>query len=174
MRPSVPLESHLELAGQDELKLGDLFMGAIEMGPARLVTLGACDSDLTERFRALDEATGFPIALMLGGGVPAVVSALWPVDEAAAMLFTTRFYEVLLTQQASPAHAVASAREWLRTATVPDVLARIRAVRTCLAAGDTDAADQLGLLEEELETMGAAVTPFSSPAYWGAFCLTGQ
>lgn len=172
-RPSDPLESHLELAGQDELKLGDLFMGAIDMGRARLVTLGACDSGLTERYRASDEATGFPFALMLGG-VPAVVSAMWPVDDAAGMLFTIRFYELLLTQQPSPAHAVASASKWLRTATVPDVLARIRAVRTCLAAGDTDAADQLGLLEEELEAMGAAVAPFSSPVDWGAFCLTGQ
>jgi len=171
-RPSEPLESHLKLAGEDELKLIDLFVGAMDIGWARLVTLGSCDSGLTEFYRASDEVTGFPMGLMLAG-VPSVVSTMWPVDDFAAMMFMTRFYDLLLTEGLPTARAVASAREWLRTVPVSEVLARIQAIKACLSTDDTGTADKLGLLEEDLLRMGPAEMPCSSPMDWGAFYLTG-
>lgn len=171
-RPSAPLESGLELAGEDELKLADLFLGTIDVSRARLVTLGACDSGLSEYYRASDEATGFPLGLMLAG-VPAVVNAMWPVEDAAAMLFMTRFYELLLVEGFAPAAAVAGARHWLRTARVPQVLQKIAAVRASLVEQDTEVMAQLDALNEDLRGLGVTAVPFASPLDWGAFCLTG-
>src|SRR5207249_5846853 len=79
-RPSDPLESHLLLAGNDRLTLGEIFSGNVDFSAARLVTLLACQSGNVEFRRRSDESLGFTAALILGG-VTYVVSTMWEVDD---------------------------------------------------------------------------------------------
>ncbi|MEJ2603280.1 MAG: CHAT domain-containing protein [Gammaproteobacteria bacterium] len=171
-RPSDPMESRLALAGDDQLELGDLFFGAVGISRARLATLSACETGSVEFYRSSDEATGFPMGLMLAG-VPAVLSTMWSVDDAAAMFFVTRFYELLLDSELAPAAATAGARDWLRTARADALIARIAKIRKCLAPPDHAVGEALRELEAELSQYDAGSRPFSAPSDWGAFCLTG-
>ncbi|MEX2481507.1 MAG: CHAT domain-containing protein [Gammaproteobacteria bacterium] len=171
-RPSDPMESRLALAGDDELELGDLFFGAVGISRARLAALSACETGSVEFYRSSDEATGFPMGLMLAG-VPAVLSTMWSVDDAAAMFFVTRFYELLLDSGLAPAAATAGARDWLRTAHADALIARIAEIRECLAPHDEAVDAALRQLEAELSQYEARSRPFSAPSDWGAFCLTG-
>src|SRR5437867_221322 len=79
-----------------------------DLSLARLVTLSACQSGNIEFRRASDESLGFPTALLLAG-VPAVVSTMWLVDDAAAMFFSTRLYQLLLQDKLEPVYAVTRA-----------------------------------------------------------------
>ncbi|MCA1691113.1 MAG: CHAT domain-containing protein [Actinobacteria bacterium] len=84
-RPADPLESHLLLAGDDRLSLADVFARRVDLGAVRLMMIAACRSGTVEFERAPDEALGFPAALMVGG-VPTIVSTLWPVDDGDEVL----------------------------------------------------------------------------------------
>lgn len=171
-RPADPMESMLALADDDALNLGELFFGRISIPHARLAVLSACDTGSVESYRASDEATGFPAGLMLAG-VPGVVSAMWPVDDAAAMFFMTRFYELVFEEHCEPVDAVVHAREWLRGAPVTELLDRIAKLKACLQPQDTDVADELDRLAQELPGYQSNGAPFSSPSDWAAFCMTG-
>ena len=98
---------------------------------------------------------------------------MWPVDDAAAMFFMMRFYELLFREHHEPVEAVLAAREWLRQAPLPELLDRIAQLNSCLQPQDAEVADELGRLADELPGYQLNGTPFSSPSDWAAFCMTG-
>lgn len=173
-RPSEPLASHLLLAGNDQLNLADVFSGRIDFSGTRLITLSACQSGNVEFRRAPDESLGFPSALMLAG-VPSIVSTLWKVDDAAAMFFTVRFYELLVRKNLEPVNAVALARVWLQQANVDELKNFLQSIRNKLVDPtdeETDAA--LSTLWRSLMYDSLPNPPYASPEFWGAFILTGM
>ena len=170
-RPADPLESHLVLAGEERLSLADIYAGRVDVSPVRLLVMAACRSGTVEFERAPDEAMGFPAALMVGG-VPTVVSTLWPVDDEAAMFFGLRFYELLVQDGLDPAQAVEAARSWLRAATADELRGRIAWLRSQLTPDDSDADMALEEIDEDFLDEPSAV-PYADLRYWGAFMITG-
>lgn len=172
-RPSSPLESHLFLAGEDELTVASVLSGEVDVGGVRLVTMSACESGTVESRRTPDEAIGFPTVLMLAG-VPTVVGTAWEVGDAATMFFMARFYEILLREDRTASAAVAGAAAWLRNATAEHLLDQARAMGDHLLAEDGDAREALQQLISALEEMPSKAAPFARPSDWGAFFATGR
>ena len=170
-RPADPLESYLVLAGEERLSLADIYAGRVDVSPVRLLVMAACRSGTVEFERAPDESMGFPAALMVGG-VPTVVSTLWPVDDEAAMFFGLRFYELLVQDGLDPAQAVEAARSWLRAATADELRGRIAWLRSLLTPEDSDADLALEEIDEDFLDEPAAV-PYADLRHWGAFMVTG-
>lgn len=171
-RPSEPLESHFLLSGGD-LTLGEVLSHRADLSLARLVTLSACQSGNIEFRRASDESLGFPTALLLAG-VPAVVSTVWLVDDAAAMFFSTRLYQLLLQEKLEPIHAMTRARAWLREARADELQRVIASLRSVLAPEDVETDSALSELWRDLAfSWDSASQPYGSPSHWGAFMLTG-
>jgi len=170
-RPADPLESYLVLAGEDRLSLADIYAGRVDVSPVRLLVMAACRSGTVEFERAPDESVGFPAALMVGG-VPTVVSTLWPVDDEAAMFFGLRFYELLVNDGLDPAQAVEAARSWLRGVTADELRGRIAWLRSLLTPEDSDADMALEEIDEDFLDEPSAV-PYADLRYWGAFMVTG-
>ncbi|WP_345794214.1 CHAT domain-containing protein [Thauera sp. JM12B12] len=166
-----PLQSALLLAGNDSLQLADLLGARTTIAGARLATLSACFSAQAERRALPDETLGFPLALMLAG-VGGVIGTTWAVNDAAAMLFNSRLYALLL-DGATPAAAVAHARAWLREADARSLAAATIRIRATLHAEDGAADAELDSLHRHFRSVDPASRPFSAARYWGAFALTG-
>lgn len=115
-----PPDSALLLAHDEELTLGELLYGQVQIPDARLAVLSACQSAITASSGLPDEYIGLPIGL-LQAGVPGVVGTLWSVDDHKTALLMVRFYELHLTGDKStgegpmsPARALCEAQRWLR------------------------------------------------------------
>lgn len=155
------MDSALWLAGDETLAARDVV--SLELEAARLVVASACESGLIGSLDAADEALALSTVL-IGAGAAGVVSSLWKVDDQAAAMLMTRFYDEL-NRHRSPASALRTAILWLRDA--PD--------------------DELGgFWERHPELRGAAATtkfdhtrdprptpPFSAPTMWAAFVFSG-
>jgi CHAT domain-containing protein len=62
------------------------------MSSARLVTLSACETGITDIVKgSADEFVGLPASFMLTG-VPCVVSSLWLIPDIPTSLLMERFY----------------------------------------------------------------------------------
>jgi tetratricopeptide (TPR) repeat protein len=168
-----PLMSWLELAGEDRLTLLDLLEGAADLSAARLVVLSACQTGLADFRGVPSEAVGFPAAF-LQGGVPGVVSALWPVDDVATAVLMEKFYELLLSDDAQgdgrvpPAEALRRAQDWLRRATADHM---------GLAARYKSHYQQTGNVNSFSWTRYYAEHPgeqsFAHPYFWAGFMFAG-
>jgi CHAT domain-containing protein len=82
---------------------------------ARLVVFSSCFSSLA-RGHDSGSAFGFSSAL-LGSGAQCFIGTLWPVDDAATMIFMQLFYRNLNVVH-SPAESLRAAQETMRTLTV--------------------------------------------------------
>jgi len=109
-----PMRSGIELA-DGRLTAADLMRAVLDVG---LVTLGACESGLSER-RPGDELLGLTRAL-LHAGAPAALVTLWRVDEISTSMLLTRFYRER-ERGGSTAGALGRAQVWLRRVTITDV-----------------------------------------------------
>jgi CHAT domain-containing protein len=70
-----------------KLSLEDLQNDVVDMSSARLVTLSACETGITDvMIGSADEFVG------LLAGVPCVVSSLWSVPDIATAILMQRFY----------------------------------------------------------------------------------
>ena len=103
------------LPGDDGLlKLGDLFNAwRGRLASCRLVVLSACQTNVGPTLR--DEA---PQALPIGflfAGAPAVISTLWPVDDASTKELMTDFYGRLLAGETDQLAAFTAAKKALRS-----------------------------------------------------------
>lgn len=83
--------------------------------------LSACQSAVRDFERLPDEFIGLPVGL-LQAGIPAVIGALWRVDDLSSALMVLKFYEFLLDGSPgiplpSSARALQMAVQWLRGAT---------------------------------------------------------
>ncbi|WP_432838090.1 CHAT domain-containing protein [Dactylosporangium sp. CA-092794] len=127
---------------------------------SQLVLIAACEVAQSGR-RLPDEVVGLPSAL-LQAGASAVVSALWPVDDAMAFTLHRRVRELLRAGR-RPAVALAQAQLWLRVASREELQAlypdlhrpRRAAANPRIAAGR------------------AADIPYRASRHWAAFTYTG-
>lgn len=154
---------------------------------ARLITLSACSTGLSDVFGSGEEFVGLPAAL-LEAGAPAVLASLWPVNDISTAFLMDRFYEVWLGA-ASPsiASALASAAHWLRHATRADLLRRVTdstlspavrqvvhgALETALRQEAARLADDTSLATTVEILSRAETCPFAAPHYWAAFAAWG-
>jgi CHAT domain-containing protein len=87
-----PLQSGLYLVGGRTLSLADLQNDVVDISSARLVTLSACETGITDILNgSADEFVGLPASFMLVG-VPCVVSSLWSVPDISTAILMKRFY----------------------------------------------------------------------------------
>lgn len=141
---------------------------------ADLVTLSACETALG-KLSGGEGYLGFSQALFLAGA-RAMVLSLWRVDDRAAALLMTRFYENMLgtpeggMTPLTKARALAEAKQWLRGLSAADVERLSADLPKGLPAGTR------GYRREMPETAAAANAPrpFEHPYYWSAFILIGD
>src|SRR5205823_2525293 len=88
--------------------------GEIDLSAARLVTLSACETGVTDVLRgSAEEYVGIPAGFLLAG-VPCVVSSLWAVPDLSTALLMERFYRNHLQSGMEPASALREAQVWVR------------------------------------------------------------
>ncbi|UWU76217.1 CHAT domain-containing protein [Bradyrhizobium huanghuaihaiense] len=165
--PFDPMASYLQLEKDQRLTFGQI-IASLDLYAARLVVLSACESGLTLS-RSPDEYLGLSSAFLLAGA-PAIASTLWPVDDASTMLLMQQFYHLHLQEKLSPAEALASAQEWLRTQTNED-LAKLCGQYSTSPSEALAAASQAALSDHVNSVPELA--PYKDPYYWAGFTLVG-
>jgi len=126
-----PLESCLSLA-DGSLTLAELQQKVINLSVARLVTLSACETGITDvMLGSAEEYVGVPAGFILAG-VPCVISSLWVVDELSTSLLMQHFYEQLqlsggkkdgqTVASLTKAEALRSAQQYVRSLTSREVI----------------------------------------------------
>jgi len=157
------MNSGLVLANHGILTLSEIISG-LNLDTARLVTLSACETGMTDIRQSPDEFIGLPTGF-LQAGAAGVVSTLWAVSDAATSLLIKHFYREHLKDGLPPDQALRSAQLWLRGATREELgetyksIARMshhEAYRELAMGGD------LG------------DKPYANPYYWAAFTFTGK
>jgi len=172
------MQSGLLLAGKAPLTVANI-IATMDLAAARLVTLSACETGITEFTQSPDEYLGLPAAF-LHAGAPAVVSSLWAVDDLSTMLLMYRFYQHHLQDDLHPATALQRAQIWLRDLTYSE-LSKVLESYQHLAADRFSVPDQwvseafrkyeLSQREQTLSRPNAR--PFDHPYYWAAFTYSG-
>lgn len=161
-----PLDSRLELAGDDDLRLRDLLGMRLRL---RLAVLSACET-LPPGTELPDEVVALPTGL-LQAGVGGVVASMWAVPDRATAMLMTEFYRGWRWTGLAPADALRKAQQWLRDTTNGE---KIEQYRQALAesAGwlPARAADDLMLA---LEFQDPAAREHDSLAAWAGFAYVG-
>lgn len=157
------------------LTLADLQHGDIDLSSARLVTLSACETGITDVVQgSAEEYVGIPAGFILAG-VPCVVSSLWSVEEFSTALLMMEFYRRHVKGQ-SIVEALWEAQCWLRHLTRDGVVAWAREIYELIEdksqVGDRNAF--VALFQEELQKGDYPEDPpFDHPYYWAAFFVAG-
>ena len=167
--PSDMRGSGIQLAGGESLSL-EALLQIVDLKPPRLVVLSSCDTGHHMIGTAADEFIGLPLAfLQLGAG--GVLASLWPVSDAATLLFVSAFMTSHILKGTRPAYAVQDGQHWLRNATA----AQIRKIAADFVDGDIPSATRLALheLNCQLSKGSPSDKVFNHPYYWGGFVLYG-
>jgi len=98
--------------GCEALTLNDLWAYRLKVKPGCLVVLSACETGQIEPGDVIDEALGFPAAL-LAAGARGVVASLWAVDDFSTSLLMQKMYEEVASGK-PPAAAMQVASKYLR------------------------------------------------------------
>jgi len=98
--------------GCEALTLNDLWAYRLKVKPGCLVVLSACETGQIEPGDMIDEALGFPTAL-LAAGARGVVASLWAVDDFSTSLLMQKMYEEVASGK-PPAAAMQVASKYLR------------------------------------------------------------
>ncbi|MGO9605071.1 MAG: CHAT domain-containing protein [Candidatus Binataceae bacterium] len=161
--PLDPLQSGFLVAHDLWVTVGDLIKSRCEIG---LAVISGCETGMIG-LSLPDEAIGLPVGLVQGGA-STVVATLWEVQDDAAFLIMSKFYE-LRSMTADDAAALRNAQMWLRAASCAELKAYLSSlpstVRHRLKAESIVPADGWG---DELKC------PFEHPFYWAAFQLVGS
>jgi CHAT domain-containing protein len=161
-----PLDSRLQLAGDDDLRLRDLLAMRLRL---RLAVLSACET-LPPGTELPDEVVALPTGL-LQAGVGGVVASMWAVPDRATAMLMTEFYRGWRWNGLAQADALRKAQQWLRDTTNGE---KIEQYRLALAerAGwlPARAADDLMLA---LEFQDPAGREQDSLAAWAGFAYVG-
>ncbi|RKZ93487.1 MAG: hypothetical protein DRR19_00925 [Candidatus Parabeggiatoa sp. nov. 1] len=169
-----PTLSGLNLA-DSRLTLAELQSDRVNLSDARLVTLSACETGLTDVFKGSpDEFIGLPAGFMLAG-VPCVVSSLWPVPELSTALFMERFYANHLNNGMDFAKALHEAQRWV--CTLPAKQVAIYAEHAYQQSANSQY--EANLFQDwryyrHLATHQPTTRPFEHPYYWAAFTVYGM
>ena len=113
------------------------------------------------------------ISLMAGflfAGSRNVLGTLWAVNDLPTALFAIFFYETLLSEaRPSVALALKQTQDWMRQATVADLLAWVNQCELIDGKDREEICDDLRLgWKKKLH-----VRRYESPYYWAAFCAVG-
>ncbi|MCT0206428.1 CHAT domain-containing protein, partial [Synechococcus sp. CS-1332] len=156
------------------LTLLDLFQ--LDLRQARLVTLSACETGLSEINSLSDEFVGLSSGFLFAG-CNSVIGTLWTVSDISTGLLMAEFYRLLKQQeqtqrQTDVAIALKQAQHWLRHLTCEQAVARIERALPSLpeAVRPNYNYDIQELKRRHLPTDRL----YSSPFYWAAFCAVGQ
>jgi CHAT domain-containing protein len=153
-----PARSALYLAEDEALTFLDVVAG-LDLGSARLVTLSACDTGITDVTECPDEFLGLPAAF-LRAGAAAVVSSLWLADDRGTALLMERFYRNHVKGGMPPPRALREAQVWLRTLTPEEVGRCAEDLHRHVGVRPAPAPGRVGL-------------PFWHPVYWAGFSFVG-
>jgi CHAT domain-containing protein len=160
-----PLRSHLKLGF--DLSVLDLFDQSV-LRPGALVVFGTCDSGTVAQ-GDINEAVGFPTAMLTSGGA-AVVGAGWPVARPAAVSECLGFFRGLREGLASP-EALQVAMVWAREATIDQLVEALADVSHPLAE------DPLLLKRREDNPDDILLAPvyyWASYVHWGGSCRMSE
>jgi CHAT domain-containing protein len=170
-----PMASGLLLASSDPatvtnaFELREILSPRFDLSAARLVTLSACETGLTEFQQSPDEYIGLPSGF-LQAGAPAVVSSLWAVDDLSTALLMGEFYRRHLADRQEPAVALRGAQLWLRAATAEELKLAQRYEELYRASGRRDAEV---LRRIRYYRAHPKVVPFAQAYYWAGFIFSG-
>jgi CHAT domain-containing protein len=169
-----PPQSGLSLYGDRTLSLADLQSGEIDMSSARLVSLSACETGITDIIKgSAEEFVGLPAGFMLAG-VPCVVSSLWSVPDISTALLMERFYSNHIGGMDIPS-ALQGAQLWVRDLTATEVAEH---VEKCYRSGKWEGKSKefIEMYRKrflELAREAPDNKPFENPHYWAAFTVNG-
>ena len=142
------------------------------VGEGRLVTMSACSSGVRGLVHdGLDEGAALPLAFHIAGAA-AVVSALWPVDDALSVLMMDLLYaELLAVEEAVDiAAAVRRMQLTLRTMSRAEAIERVTSYRRYADRPRARAA-----LASYARRLGSApARPFAHPYDWASFATLGS
>jgi CHAT domain-containing protein len=169
-----PPASGLRLAGEI-LTLADLQQSNIDLSAARLVTLSACETGMTDVVRgSAAEYVGIPAGFLLAG-VPCVISSLWAVPDLSTAMLMERFYQNHIQGGMTFAAALSEAQRWVR-----DLEAEVVAVYAaqCYRQASKKDKNKKGLYKQMdhyrfLADQNPTWRPFAHPYYWAAFTVNG-
>ncbi|MGI0016209.1 MAG: CHAT domain-containing protein, partial [Nitrososphaera sp.] len=102
--PQDVMQSGVLLAGDQLFNVSEI-ISKLKLNVARLVTLSACETGLTEFRESPDEFIGLPSGF-LEAGSPGVVSSLWGVSDCATSLLMAHFYYEHLKKGLHPSVAL--------------------------------------------------------------------
>lgn len=162
-----PFQSCLGMAPPGVLTVEDL-QPVLAEHPPHMVMLSACQTAMAQVTVRADEALGFP-SMLLGHGVRVVLATLWPVDDLASAMLAGQFYRFWREEHQTPAGALRSAQNWLRTAdvfTLCDLLRPLKQVPGAVGGLAAEARSSLFQLDP-------ASKPFAHPMFWAAFVVAG-
>jgi CHAT domain-containing protein len=166
-----PLDSAIPLY-DGTLTLGEMFDDEMPLRPAAEISLLGCETSMTDPRDLADEYLGLASGFLFAGA-SSVLSTLWAVQEAPAMLLSARYYSER-QRGARPSAALRAAQQWLRTAGPADIR------RT---ANHADDLERLGLLNDAIRDALPRIRqparpwgrrPFAHPIVWGAYTATAH
>jgi CHAT domain-containing protein/tetratricopeptide (TPR) repeat protein len=165
-------QSGLELA-DGRLTLAELQRGVMDLSSARLVTLSACETGVSDVIEAnAEEYVGIPAGFLLAG-VPCVVSSLWAVPDLSTALLMERFYRNHLGKRMDFAAALREAQRWVRELSVVEVARYVeRGYRESEQRGKEGLFRQMRYYQARVK-QNPALRPFEHPYFWAAFTING-
>ncbi len=167
-----PLESGLEFAHGERLKLGYLLSKQQMLVGSRLVILSACETGITD-IGVPGEAMGLPSAFMQAGA-PGVISTLWTVSDLSTTFLIGKFFQLHRDQNIKPPKALAQAQEWLRSATYEDLRDWLsRHIKKEASPHLLRAVEVLIWLRDKAAQFPDQ-RPYEEPYYWAGFVYSGM
>ena len=148
------------------ISLSDGEVSALEIArhqvPARLVVASACETGVLQGYDAIDESLGLASAF-IAAGAAGVVSTLWAVDDFAAALIVSKFYEGIFVANKPSAEALRDAQLWVRNAS-DDAIDTYASSRAPLRA-------MRGTRRSSAASDGSP--PHADPSCWAGFVFNG-
>jgi CHAT domain-containing protein len=145
------------------------------LSPARLVTLSACETGITDIVKgSADKFTGLPADFMLAG-VPCVISSLWSVPDISKALLIERFYSNYIVEEMDIPMALQDAQLYVRDLATKQVT---NYVEKCYKSGKWEGKSKEFIEQRRKRYIAKAEkSPDGKPSqhtyYWAAFTING-
>jgi CHAT domain-containing protein len=168
-----PPASGLELAYGERLTLAELQTEAVDLSAARLVTLSACETGISDIFQgSAEEYVGLPAGFLLAG-VPCVVSSLWEVPDESTALLMERFYQLHRRDGLEVAAALCAAQSWVRQLSIGEVATYAEQVYRKAPRDYEPTLLRYRNHYQQIAQYNPSLRPFAHPYYWAAFTVNG-